>query len=251
MRIYSFWCRAPSQGNVGDAIGPWLIHQITGTYPTFLRPEAPVPKFLVAGSIIGYAQRLCSVWGSGIMNRDDPVSAEAEFHSVRGPLTRELAVLSGARCPKVYGDPALLLPRFYSPDSPPRSGIGLIPHFADKARLATQLDPSLPIRVIDVQQPVTSFVDQLRTCELIGSSSLHGIIVSHAYGIPAAWVSFHPLPSGDDTKFHDYYLSIGQPTQAPLPLSSRRPDLRAVSAAATLPEIQVDLDALLDCCPFR
>src|SRR5262245_31354546 len=111
--VRAFWCRIPSRANFGDAVTPWLIRRITGRVPMFTAPEAPALKYFVTGSIIAHAGRHSTVWGSGIMNWSDAISSEAALVAVRGPLTRERALACGAACPEVYGDPALLLPRFY------------------------------------------------------------------------------------------------------------------------------------------
>jgi len=252
-RVHAFWCRIPSHGNVGDALTPWLIRRVTGHYPMFARPGDPMTKFFVSGSIVEYTREHCVVWGSGIISRADRVSRHATFLAVRGPLTREVALAYHASCPAIYGDPALLLPRLYRSPVISRSGIGIVPHFSDKVRFNARPRgaDAHAFRIIDVQQSVESFVDQVVACEVIGSSSLHGIIVAHAYGIPAVWIKFRDLPSGDDSKFHDYFLSVGEPVPAPLCIDPSKVDIACLTEHARLPDNLPDLDLLWECCPFR
>jgi len=249
-RIGAFWCRIPSLPNFGDALTPWLIHRLTGIYPAFVPPDQPRRKYFVAGSIIEYTRALCTVWGSGIMARHDQISPEAEFLAVRGPLTRARALQCGASCPEIYGDPALLLPGLYSPTSKSRQGMGLIAHFSDKPRLSPTLREK-NLKLIDIQDPVESVIEQIVSCEFVASSSLHGIIASHAYGIPAVWVQFRSLPSGDGVKFDDYFLSIGEDPPTPVPLEYHYIDLALLASRAAVPSMRMDLKPLLGACPFR
>ena len=52
---------------------------------------------------------------------------------------------------------------------------------------------------------VETIIDKINECEFIFSSSLHGIIFAHAYGIPAIHIECNPLKSKDNFKFKDYY----------------------------------------------
>ncbi len=209
-RTYAFWCRIPSRANFGDALTPWLIHRLTGKQPSFVWPADPRNKYFVAGSIIRYAGMACTIWGSGVMNRCDLISPKAKLIAVRGPLTHLRAIECGANCQQVFGDPALLLPRFYRPPTTERRGMGIVPHYSDMPRLLAQWQPSSEIHLIDIQDRIELVIDRITSCEFVISSSLHGLIVSHSYGIPAVWIKFRNLPSGDDIKFRDYFLSIGQ-----------------------------------------
>jgi len=249
--VRAFWCRTPSRPNFGDALTPWMIRRLTGVYPRFARPDDPVPKYLVAGSIIAYADHNCTVWGSGIMYRRDVISPHARFLAVRGLLTRERAIECGASCPDVLGDPALLLPRLYRPAPADRQGIGLVPHFSDAQRVLGSWRPGGDFRLIDVQSGVETFIDQITSCELVVSSSLHGLIASHAYGIPALWVKFRDLPSGDDSKFADYFASIGHGQVRPVRVNHDRLRAGDLARAAVPPDIQLDLEPLWESCPFR
>jgi pyruvyltransferase len=249
--VRAFWCRIPSLPNFGDALTPWLIRRVNGQYPSYVAPDDPRDKYFIAGSIMEFTCAACTVWGSGILARADPVSPESKLLAVRGPLTRNRALECGACCPEVYGDPALLLPKLYSPPPAPKRGIGLIAHFSDKPRLARSLVAIQYVKLIDIQQPVESVIDQITSCECVASSSLHGLIASHAYGVPAVWVQFRPLPNGDGVKFHDYFLSVGLGPTSPRALGYDAVDLDGVARDAVLPANSLDLDQLWNACPFR
>jgi pyruvyltransferase len=250
--IAAFWCRYPSARNFGDALTPWLIRKITGRYPVFAAPDDPLNKYLVAGSIIEYATATTIVWGAGLMNRDDWIDPATKIYAVRGPLTRQRALECGADCPSVYGDPALLLPRFYTPQEPKhRSRIGVVPHYFDKPTLSAYWQPSAECKLIDIQGPVESVIDEIVGCEHILSSSLHGLIVAHAYGVPAMWVKFGDKLLGDGSKFKDYLRSIGQPADQPEPLDiwTFGPE-KLLSGIPEAPR-HLDTSALWESCPFR
>ena len=246
-RVHAFWCRIPSRPNVGDALTPWLIRRLTGRYPRFSNPGAPGTTHLVTGSVAACARERCVLWGPGIMSASDAISDAATLLAVRGPLTRARALDCGAACPDILGDPAMLMPRLYCPPATERRGMGLVPHFADRHRLATTGD----WRLVDVQSPVERFIDQLTACAFAASSSLHGLILGHAYRIPSVWIKFRDLPSGDDTKFHDYFLALG--LEPPEPVRVRHDDIdpgRLVDRAVC-PELPTGIDRLWETCPFR
>ena len=145
----------------------------------------------------------------------------------------------------------MLLPRLYCPPIKQSSGIGLALHFSDRPRLMGS--PYLPswIRQIDMQDSIESVIDQILCCELVVSSSLHGLIVSHAYGIPAVWVEFRPLPSGDGSKFRDYLQSIDCYRDQPLRLSINELAPRLLQAHTIDPPKSLNLEPLWKVCPFR
>ncbi len=107
------------------------------------------------------------------------------------------------------------------------------------------------IRLIDVQSSVEDFVNQIVRCEFAASSSLHGIIISHAYGIPAVWIKFRDLPSGDDSKFHDYFLSVGMKVPEVFQISAYPLESVRLAKYACLPSHLPDLNLLWESCPFR
>jgi hypothetical protein len=246
----AFWCRIPSRPNFGDALTPWLIQRLTGSYPKFLHASDPRHKYLVTGSVIGLATPQCTVWGAGIMNESDRVAAGIKVLAVRGPLSRERVLASGVPCPAVYGDPALLLPLLYAPPTDQLYSVGLALHFSDFPRILASHRMPDTIKLIDMQQPIEIVIDQIRSCEFVASSSLHGLIVSHAYGRPANWVEFRPLPSGDGSKFRDYLQSIGCRRNQPLRMTPDRIKSDFLITDAIEPPTGFDLAPLWESCPF-
>ena len=114
------------------------------------------------------------------------------------------------------------------------------------------------ILVIDLMtnniEPVT---DLFLQCEKIVSTSLHGLIVSHAYRIPAVWVQFSDKLFGDGIKFQDYFESVKMETYIPNINSGRiRNDemLNLFDTYPSLPNEQVVnkiKENLMGVCPFR
>ena len=161
------------------------------------------------GSIISWGsgpKRI--VWGSGIISRTDEIPP-ARFLAVRGHETRKRLIELGYSAPDVVGDPALLLPLVYKSNLSRKYKIGFVLHHihaALEAELAGVDDSS----VIHLTDPIELTIDKICSCDLIVSTSLHGIIVAHAYGKPAVHivVASEPL-NGDGVKFLDYYSSVG------------------------------------------
>lgn len=198
--------------NFGDFIGPYLFNQMTGRNPVRKVPSnySLTTTFMTVGSIMSWCREDSIVWGSGIVNRKQDFPRPYAVSAVRGPLTRQRFLEQGYECPEVFGDPGLLLPRFYTPRSnAKRYRFGVVPHYVDKDICAELLKCHPEILMIDVFQSIESVIDNICNCDLIVSSSLHGLIVAHAYGKKALWVKFSDKLWGDDTKFSDYYQSLG------------------------------------------
>lgn len=199
-----WWPRAPRPGNLGDVLTPAILRGlgVEARWTPHQRAD-----LLAIGSIIRFARPGQSVWGSGAMRRSDPVSPRARYLAVRGPFTRDSILRDGGTCPEVYGDPALLVSRFHDRPVEKRHDVGVVPHYVDERDVRRKhrgLSVISPLRANPLE-----VVDEIRACRAILSSSLHGIIVAHAYGIPAAWVRFSDKLNGDDVKFADYAASVG------------------------------------------
>ncbi|KAA3621331.1 MAG: polysaccharide pyruvyl transferase family protein [Flavobacterium sp.] len=200
--------------NYGDLLSKYIVEKLSGRTTVYYnapksRKRLFKPRHLLAiGSIMSYADGRSYVWGTGIISKND-VFGKATFCAVRGPKTRERVIQLGFECPEVYGDPALLLPRFYKPVVAKTHKIGIIPHYTDYDTVARWYKNSPGIKVINLlSDDLEATTNDILSCESTISSSLHGIIISHAYGIPSVWVRFSNRLSGDNVKFEDYFLSV-------------------------------------------
>lgn len=199
-----WWSQGPRPGNLGDVLTPVILKGF-GYRPTWTDREAA--DFLCIGSIARFARPGQRVVGSGVMWSSDLLNPEAEWLAVRGPITRGRVLSNGGRCSEVEGDPALLLPEFFDPLAPKRFDVGIVPHYVDFERVRS-LHPEVPL-INPLRADPLDVVFEVLQCRSILSSSLHGIILAHAYGIPAAWVRFSDGLDGDDVKFQDYAESVG------------------------------------------
>lgn len=248
-----YWCLSP---NVGDMIGPYLFSKITGRRPIYAVGGATYNHFITVGSILNWANKKSLVWGAGLASWRDEVNSAADIRAVRGPISRLRAVWCGAKCPEVYGDPALLLPKWVAPAKEKRWKTGVVPHYVDLLPAHDWFGKRPGFKVIDPLQPVEDFVASLTACERIISSSLHGLIVADAYGIPNALVRMSDSIGGDGVKYSDYLGSVERhdwqnpPPSVDLRIVPRE-TLELPFGVAERERVVALQGGLLASCPFR
>jgi pyruvyltransferase len=248
--------------NWGDAINPALVEFISGSGVQSVDIDArsllPLPRdpqadtlYAVVGSIVHHADCQTIIWGAGLQSAGiRPKQPPKGVYAVRGPLTAAELRKQGITCPDVFGDPVLLLPRYYRPEGRKRYRLGIIPHFSDQAdgKMARYTNTD-EVKVIDIRGPLWSTVNALCECEHIVSTSLHGLILADAYGIPNAWAKLGDSIPGGTFKFTDYYSAIG--AQEVLPTVTLTETVDELCRASSRREVALDLDRLLRACPFR
>lgn len=216
-KIYVYWWALRERGaidNYGDILAPFLAEQLSGkkvvkvSHPMQRWYKWFIKHYVTVGSIICAASTNSIVWGSGIIKQNENVRA-AKFVAVRGPRTRKRLLELGYTVPDVYGDPALLLPKFIPNTVEKKYALGIIPHYVDYDSIVAQFKDNSAVKVINLMtNDVVKTTQEIVECEQIISSSLHGVIVSHAYEIPALWVKFSNKLAGDNVKFYDYFESL-------------------------------------------
>ena len=202
--VNAFWYVS---SNFGDMLTPWLLHAL-GKTPCYVPKDSPTPKIIMSGSILSEADGSATVWGAGIGSVDQTVNPSAAIRAVRGPISLLKAQAAGVSCPAVYGDPGLLMPRFYSPVEHREPVIGLFPHFVDQERVFPCYAGKEEFSLIDILGPVEKTIEAVTSCDLIVSSALHGCILAIAYQVPFVWVRFSDRVLGGDTKFFDFFSSV-------------------------------------------
>jgi predicted O-linked N-acetylglucosamine transferase (SPINDLY family) len=250
--VHAYWYHETP--NWGDSVNEALLESLSGgKKPVWHFPlqSSRRDHILCTGSILGMATQHSIVWGAGYISQDASVREKPKaIHAVRGPLTRELLLRQGIDCPEVYGDPALLYPRIYHPKKEKKYRLGIVAHYIDQDHPWLQNMPDDVLLINVKTADVNLFVDQLLQCEKVASSSLHGLIAADAYGIPSTWLRFSNKVIGGNFKFLDYFASVGRKDKQPL-LINEGVTLEDVENQFYDYQIDIDLDALMDACPFK
>lgn len=196
--------------NVGDTLSGLILKHFLPKEDWIEVNGDIANKVVSCGSVMSKVLDGDTVWGTGIIRKDFQFNKDATFLAVRGKLTRQSLLDSGVRyVPEVYGDPALLLPLIYKKKRPKKLyDIGYVPHYTEKDLFKGK-------KFIDVELPVEKFIDEVLKYKKIVSSSLHGIIIAEAYGIPAEWAVWSNNLTGGEFKFRDYLTGTGRNEQGP------------------------------------
>jgi len=240
-KINLAWWTGEGGKNFGDKLSPWLAKKISGKEinTISMSDTSDTIRYYGVGSILP-ANKHSIIWGSGFILKDSPVSNPIKICAVRGKLSRDKFISNQIECPEVYGDPALLLPLYYNQKVKIKHKIGILPHYIDKNENWTRdFQGAL---IIDIFDKIENVIDQVRSCEKLVTSSLHGLILAHAYGMPVCRVQGHNL-CGGEFKFKDYYSGIGIDYKKP----SQPGNYLFVSENLS----NYDALKLLESCPFK
>lgn len=225
--------------NFGDLMGPWIIQRIKNNLKLG-REISAEQRLLSVGSVIPALMKGQDiVWGSGIHGNFLPIeeAQTLDVRAVRGPLTAKILRDMGNDVPNVYGDPALLVPHLWS-DSElgirrRTGGTVIVPNYHDVA--------TAPRNSLDPRGSLLERIRKIASANRVIASSLHGIIIAEAYGVPAVLVA----SSRERTfKYEDYYEGTGRR----LPAVARDWRLAGDTAPAS-PIANWDSTALLNAFP--
>jgi len=235
--------------NFGDYLSLKLVERIVGSdveiyKKKFFKSEQ---KLLAIGSILYFANQDDVIWGAGTNGKrtlkSDYSFTNLDIRSVRGPLTRKflMETLGIEECPEIYGDPALLVPYFfpeYKKSEHPKYDFIVIPHYSEE-----YLFPKNErFEVVYPTESLFSIFEKITNSQFVISSSLHGVIVAEAFGIPARYLRV--TENEPILKYDDYYISTNRPNYK---------IARSIEEALLMggePAFECDLEKIYDAFPF-
>lgn len=198
---------ASSKPNFGDQLSPLLCEHLSGRPVRHAKPEHC--DLIAVGSILHRLSERCwnrsvDVWGTGRLEARPPRKSKHRYHAVRGRLTA--ATVTNHEI-AAFGDPGLLADRLLASLPAKRHTLGVVPHYSERDHPETKaLRSRLPDAVfIDVFEEPLTVIEKIASCHFILSSSLHGLVVADAFGLPNLWMRITGNLRGRDWKFFDYY----------------------------------------------
>lgn len=220
--------------NFGDALNPFLLErilQIPFEHSAFqnasmvgvgsLLQKCIAPRYAFFRRLAGHFKPEMRVMSTGFI-RAVPAGQilirKLDVRAVRGHETRQIIEkLTGAPCTAAVGDGGLLYPLLLDKLPAKKYAVGIIPHYRDQQlpavrELADRFKNAVIINVLDEPLEV---LKTIAGCERVLSSSLHGLIVADAMGIPNRHVMFSANVTGSDFKFRDYASVFAPEDQLP------------------------------------
>ena len=246
------------ESNIGDDINYILASMVFGRhiipyqYSIVGRYLYHCDNVLFVGSTItGLSDGRSIIIGAGLSpdQTKTMIIPPKKIESVRGPLTKKYLEEFGISCPAVFGDPVLVMPLLYTPVVKRKYKVGFVPHFLDRTPDVLKLlslyekDDCIILNVNDYGKWM-DFINLLCSCELILSSSLHGLIFADTYNIPNVWTHFSY--NVNPFKYQDYFLSVGRSCKEPYRLNSFQPIEKIQEMRNQWKKIDFDRKHLLD-----
>ena len=224
-------------------------------YSRFLRKIGRGNNYLIIGSTITMLTNEKSIiWGAGVIDPTRPLLHKPQkVLAVRGPLTRKYLLENEVNCPSIYGDPALLLPKVYSPKVEKKYKLGIIPHYDDyDNQLLNSLKEDKTILFIKMEGYTDwlDIIDQILSCEMVASSSLHGLIVAEAYSVPNLWIEISGQLMGGRFKFQDFFSSIGKDDEQPFIINKDTSKITIIERLKGYQKGHIDIQPLIKATPF-
>jgi len=205
VKIY-YW---KEKKNFGDLLGGLLLKRFTRLESQW--STAKEADIVIVGSVL---EHLPADWkgviaGAGKLHEKSKLGfPNAKILALRGPLTAR-----GFKGSFALADPGLLADELV-PIEEKEFDLGIVPHWTDTTLEKNPVFKQFNPKIIRVSDDPLKVISEIGRCKKIVSSSLHGIILADAFGIPRRIEIpprslSHPNQEGGLFKWQDYSSSLG------------------------------------------
>lgn len=206
--IEAYWY---PEKNFGDQLTPDILRYYG--YRPLRAPDFDSCNIAAVGSILEIIPESYQgvIVGSGFIHSSTITQfPRADIRLVRGRLTAsKLGLKEGV----AVGDPGIIADEIYGNRlqriNDTREKVGFVPHYKHVEHPEVKHfihHNASKMKVIDVRRKPSVVVSEIASCNTIVSSSLHGLIIAHSFGIPTVTVEVNDLPlRGGRYKFKDYF----------------------------------------------
>ena len=203
LRVSAFWWRG--RKNWGDELTPLLLKRFS--HVDVVWAEHDKADIACVGSILGNLIKpefTGVILGSGKLFKNGVVPPKATILALRGPLTAR-----GIRGNYVCGDPGLLADELVTVDTKLHD-LGIVAHWSDTTLATDARFAKYKPFIVDTKAPPLDVIRQIGACRKIVSSSLHGLVIADAFGIPRRFEETAKWDKeGGDFKIRDHNLAVG------------------------------------------
>jgi pyruvyltransferase len=205
-----YWKPPHGSLNFGDYLSKIIVSKILADKGYFLEEKTPSSgRLLAIGSILHFANSNDVIWGTGVngkISESEHKYVQLDVRAVRGPLTREFLLQKGINVPEIYGDPAILLPIIFPEQfkNESKKSFVVVPNLHD-------LKIARGKKWKNIVSPLWSWdkcITEILKADFVIASSLHGLIIAEAYGIPARYIRLSETENL--LKYNDYMMGTGR-----------------------------------------
>lgn len=204
MKIY-YW---KEKKNFGDLLTGLLLTKFTRLSSEWAEPKKA--NLIMCGSILEHIPENWEgiIAGAGKLHEKTKVKfPNAKILALRGPLTAR-----GVKGNFILADPGLIADELVPLDDK-KYNLGIIPHWTDYTLEKDSRFLKYSPKIIRVSDDPIKVIREIGQCKKIISSSLHGIILADAFGIPrrieiSPRMLSHSHQEGGLFKWEDYSSSI-------------------------------------------
>ncbi len=205
--VKAYWWKG--RPNWGDGLTPLLLARFAHVEAFWAERESA--EVVAVGSILGNIMGPWfkgSILGAGKLFQQQTVPPNATVLALRGPLSAK-----GVRGSFALGDPGLLADELVQIETK-RYELAIVPHWSDGVLVHDARFIRYNHVVIHPSWHPLTVIRLIAESRKVVSSSLHGIILADALGIPRR---FEPTADwrleGGDFKLRDHNAAVGVPTE--------------------------------------